>query len=401
MDVPGVVSGALGEESPVARIPLKGEDVLFLTPTRTLVYRAEGLLSDETVEEYLHDAERVSVREGRRKAKIELDYGTDGTETMEVPASRVDDVVPPVLAGVLNAAGVTGPGESVKGVYRFSELTLVVTSSRLVKHVGAAAWDEDYESIDYGDVTAFSAEEGSVASTLVFGTDGHTERIKVPNESFREVKEAVEEALFAAHDVSTPAEFAQLHEPEEPDPTPERDDMGFADSGIAPIEMSGADDDAEEQTRSETGASTATTTDSEPASEATTAESRGECAANAKDEERAWRERSRSEPERRGGDERREQNDRRRERTRDRTPAETREPEPAPEPSIPDDELLAELRDILVAVERQEDALASHSDAIARQRAELDAQEDRIAAQRDELAEQRQRIDDLIAAIRD
>lgn len=362
MDVPGVVSAALGEESPVARIPLKGEDVLFLTPTRTLVYRAEGLLSDESVREYPHDAERVSVREGRRKAKIELDYGPDGEKTMEVPSNRVDDVVPPVLAGVLNAADVTGPGESVKGVYRFSELTLVVTSDRLVKHVGSAAWDVDYESIDYDAITGFAAEEGSVASTLVFQTDGHTERIKVPNESFREVKGAVTDALFAAHDVDSQAEFDQLHEPAEPDPTPDRD-MGFAASGLTPIGSS-REDEAESETQTEEPAA-AGGTSAEPAS-------------TAEDDERAWRERSRAEPDARTS----------------RDTAET------PGPAVPTDELLAELRDVLVAVERQEDALATHSDAITRQRAELDAQQEQVETQRQELAEQRERIDDLIAAIR-
>lgn len=376
MDVPDVVSGALGEESPVARIPLKGEDVLFLTPSRTLVYRAEGLLSDETVEEYVHDAERVSVREGRRKAKIELDYGPDGSETMEVPASRVDDVVSPVLAGVLNAAGVTGPGESVKGVYRFSELTLVVTSDRVVKHVGNAAWDEDYEGIPYEDVTAFDSEEGNVASTLVFGTDGYTERIKVPKESFREVKDAVTDALFAAHDVTSAVEFQQLHEPEEPDPTPDRD-IGFADSDIAPIGGRDEDDDAS----------------SEPEQAAQTESTQAEAMRTRTAEvgEREWQERAGIE---RTSD--RQQREPNSQGDRDRQP----EPE-APGPAIPDDELLDELEAILVAVERQEDALASYSDALARQRAELDAQEQEIQAQRDELADQRERVDALIAAIRD
>lgn len=214
MDVPAAVAAATGDESVAASVSLNGDDALFVTPTRTLVYRADGLLSNESVTEFTHDAERVEATVNRRKATLTLDYGLDGEESFTVPADRLDDALHPVLAGVLNAAGVTEPGETVRRTYRFSELTLVVTDARLVRHVGAAVWDADYDEVAFADVVDVAAEEGSVASQLVLDTTDRPQRVKVPNERFRDVREAVESALFDAHGVDDYAAFRDRVEPD-------------------------------------------------------------------------------------------------------------------------------------------------------------------------------------------
>jgi hypothetical protein len=203
MSLPDLLSGAAGDEEIVARVPLGGDDLLAVTPTRTLVYRADGLLSDETVEEYPHDAERIAVSTGRRKSKVVFGYGLDGEETLTVPSKRLDDVVHPVLAGVLSARGVTDAGESVERTFRFSELTLVVTDSRLVKHVGSAVWDEEFEEFPYADLTDLDFEEGTVATAVVLTHDGRSERFKAPNESARAVKESLVDAVCAFHGVGS------------------------------------------------------------------------------------------------------------------------------------------------------------------------------------------------------
>jgi hypothetical protein len=207
MDVPTLVSEALGNEEVAAHVPLKGEDALFVTSTRTLRYSDEGLLSDESVDEFPHDAERVSVSPGRRKATIELDYGTGGRKSFTIPGSNLETALHPVLAGVLNANGVTGPGETVTRTFRFSELTVVVTSDRLVKHIGSAVWDQEFEEIPYETVTGLSVEEGNVSSQFVLTTTERTQRIKAPNESFRAVRETIEEAILTYHGVDSIAEF--------------------------------------------------------------------------------------------------------------------------------------------------------------------------------------------------
>jgi hypothetical protein len=248
MNVPALVQATLGDEEVAAHVPLKGEDAVFVTATRTLRYTAEGLLSDEDVEEYSHDAEGIAVSEGRRKAKISLDYGTDGTETFAVPRSTLDDVLHPVVAGVLNAAGVTGPGETVKRTFRFSELTLVVTSARVVKHVGEAVWSTEFEEINFDAVTGLDVEEGSVSSQLVLETAERNQRIKAPNEQFRAVREAVEEAVFAYHDAADADEFAAMNVEAETESATEAVSFG---EGVDPIDTSGVgEDDASEAAES-------------------------------------------------------------------------------------------------------------------------------------------------------
>ncbi len=203
MSLPDLLDEALDGEPAVAQVPLGGEDVLVVTPTQTLVYRADGLLSDESIERYNHDAERISLSVGRRKAKLTLEYGLDGSETLALPAKRVEKALHPILAGVINAAGITDPGETVLKTFRFSELTLIVTSLRVVKHIGSAVWATDFESFGYDNLTDVSFEEGSVATAVVLTHNGRQDRFKAPNSDARAVREAIVEAVCAYHEVNS------------------------------------------------------------------------------------------------------------------------------------------------------------------------------------------------------
>ena len=248
MTLPDRLAGAVDDESVVAQVPLGGDDLLVVTPTRTLVYRADGLLSDETVETYGHDVERVDASKGRRKAKLTLGYGLDGEETISLPASKLEDALHPVLAGILSGTGVTEPGESVIRTFRFSELTLVITSHRVVKHVGGAVWDEEFQEFPYDELTGLDFEEGTVATSVVLTHGGRSERFKAPNESARAVREALTEAVCSFYEVDSLAGFHQLvAEAEEADGTPEAGgsptDFG---AGPDPLSASPAADAAEE-----------------------------------------------------------------------------------------------------------------------------------------------------------
>ena len=241
MSLPDALTSALGDESAVAEVDLGGDDTLAVTPTRTLVYRAEGLLSDEAVEEYLHEAERLTLSEGRRKAKLTMEYGLNGTETLSLPSSRVDDALFPILAGVINAAGVTEPGESVLKTFRFSEITLIITSKQVVKHIGAPVWTEDFETFEYESITDVTFEEGSVATTVVLTHDGRQDRFKIPSDDARAVREAIVDAVCAFHEVdSIDALRAQVAEAADDEPdapadaeaSPDQLDFG---EGIDPL----------------------------------------------------------------------------------------------------------------------------------------------------------------------
>lgn len=194
MALPDIVQSTL-DGPVVARVGLGDEDELIVTPTRSLRYHAESLLSDATVEEFPHAAERVTVSDGRRTAAITLDYGLEGERELSVPSDRVDDALHPVLAGVLSATDVIDPGETVRETFRFSELTVVVTDARIVEHVGAAVWDDDHEEFPFDDLAGFAVEEGNVATQFVLAIDGRRERIKIPNERARAFDERVRTAI--------------------------------------------------------------------------------------------------------------------------------------------------------------------------------------------------------------
>ncbi|MCL9814249.1 DUF7115 domain-containing protein [Natranaeroarchaeum aerophilus] len=252
MSEPGVVESALDGETVAASVPLGGEDKLYITPTRTLIYRAEGLLSDESVEEYPHDAERLTISEGRRKTRFSLDYPVDGTREFTIPSKCADDVTHPVVAGIMNAAGITEPGETVLSTYRFSELTLIVTSERLVKHIGAAVWDTDYEEFHYDDVTDLTFEKGSVATQVVLEVNGRQQRIKAPNDQARDVESKLSEALTAYHGVNSIEELrtANASEEEEPAEQPGAGGVAFGE-GVDPLEANPPSTEGDEELSAE------------------------------------------------------------------------------------------------------------------------------------------------------
>ncbi|MGQ4554887.1 DUF7115 domain-containing protein [Halobellus sp. GM3] len=234
MSQPEIVQADLAGEDVVARVDLGGEDELFVTPTRTLLYRAEGLLSDESVDEYAHEAERITVSEGRRKAKITLDYGLDGQQTLSLPAKRLERAIRPILEGVLHANDVLGPEESIERLFRFSELTIVVAGERVVRHIGANLWDEDFESYHYSDISDLDFEDGSVATSVVLTVDGRQERFKAPNEDARAVRAALETTLLSYWGVETVEDLRAAAAPDDEavdaeDGPASREEVSFGD----------------------------------------------------------------------------------------------------------------------------------------------------------------------------
>ncbi len=221
MSVPEIVRERLGDEEVRARVPLGGDDELVVTPSRTLVYRAEGLLSGESVEEHSHQAERVSVTEGRRKCTLRLDHGLDGETEFTIPSKDVDETLKPVLGGVLASVGVTEADEQVREIFRLGELSIVVTDGRVIKHIGNELWDDEYEEYAFANVTELEVEKGDVSSQIIIEVDGRPQRIKTPTDVVRGVRQAVQTALLDYHDVDSYAAFLEKVSPsEEPDPEP-------------------------------------------------------------------------------------------------------------------------------------------------------------------------------------
>ncbi|AEH35729.1 DUF7115 domain-containing protein [Halopiger xanaduensis] len=269
MSVPGIVQSTLGDEEIAARVSLGSEDELFITSSSTLVYRSDGLLRDESVDEYPHEADRLTLSEGRRKTKFSLEYPLEGTKEFTVPSGKTDAVLHPVLAGVLNGNGITEPGETVAKTYRFSELTLIVTSERLVKHIGSAVWDEDYEEYHYEDVTNLSFEDGSVATQIVLEVDGRPQRIKAPNEEANDLRERLQRALFDYHDVGSLEELNEAIGLDDADD--DRGDSGGTmefGSGVDPLNADPPELDDQEGARTATADAGATETTVDAAADA-------------------------------------------------------------------------------------------------------------------------------------
>jgi hypothetical protein len=244
--VPDLVAAELDDESVLASVDVGGGDGVFVTPGRTLVYRSDGLLSDESVSEYPHGFQQLTLSEGRRRARFRFDT-IDGERDFAVGTDHAHDVLRTVLAGHLRATGTLGESERVRGVYRFQELTLVVGTERLLKHVGGAAWSEEYDAYPYADLTGLDFEEGDHALQVVISVAERPERIKLPADRAPQVRRTLEQAVFSFHDVASLAELQERIAPVE-----EPDDEATAVYGDTVDPLIGEDADGSEEAEADT-----------------------------------------------------------------------------------------------------------------------------------------------------
>ena len=252
MEIPDRIAQQLEGETIQSAVNLGDEDLICFTPTRTILYNGEGLLSDESTEIFTHDVERLNISEGRRKTKFTLEY-VDAVESFSVSKKRGKQVLQRLLTGILGVQDVIGEEETVAGVFLFSELTLVITEQRLVKHVGSYVWDPDFEEYPFSDVTGLEFEEGSVATSAVISVGGRPERIKAPSDQAKKLRRTLTKALFAYHEVSSLEELNDAVRDESETATPD-DDIGLGlDDSISPLV---SDDNDGSQTNSEPAAET-------------------------------------------------------------------------------------------------------------------------------------------------
>lgn len=253
MDVPDLVTDALDGQSVLASVGIGGDDGVFVTPGRTLVYRGDGLLSDESVETYDHGFDRLELSDGRRRSSFTLHY-YDREESFAVGSNHTQDVLRVVLAAHLRATDALATDEQVRGVFRFNELTLVVGTERLLKHVGGAVWSADYDAHPYADLTRLAFEEGGHAMQVIIAIEGRPERIKVPNDRASEVRRTVEEAVLDFHGADSVDTLNETLAPEEePEEAAEPD---YADSGIDSLIDDGSGGSGPADDRFETETST-------------------------------------------------------------------------------------------------------------------------------------------------
>lgn len=200
--LPELLSEAIAGATVLDTVDIGGGDAVAVTNEATHLYRSDGLLTDESVETFGHDAERLSVRSKRRKSEIGLET-IDGATSFTVPSKVADRIVEAMLGGVLRATGVLAADDEILARFRFSELTLVVTDSYLLEHVGSAVWDADFDTVEYAELTGLDFERGSVATQVVIETATRRRRVKVPNDHAGRVRRQIKEAVFEFHGVSS------------------------------------------------------------------------------------------------------------------------------------------------------------------------------------------------------
>lgn len=202
MAVPGRVESLLNEDEPIdARVALGDDAVLYVTPTRAIVYKASSLLREESLTTVATDVERIVLDEGRKSATVTFEHGLREPERLSIPLANLEESLPAILEGVLRASGVLDTDESVARTFRFSELTVIVTDRRLLKHIGRALWASDFEAFAFDDIVGLRTEEGRVATGVVLEFETGTERFKVPQSATRRLMHELESALCAYHGV--------------------------------------------------------------------------------------------------------------------------------------------------------------------------------------------------------
>lgn len=209
-ELPDLLSEAIGDEAIIDTVDIGGGDAIAVTPEQTHLYRSEGLLRDESIETFEHAVERLSIRTKRRKSSIKLKTMA-GETSFTVPSDISDSVVESMIEGILLTTGAITPDEELSALFRFSELTVVVTDRRLFEHVGNAVWDGDFETVQYADLTGLDFEHGSVATQVVLKTEDRRRRVKVPNEHAGTVRQRIQAAVLAFHDVTSLEAFRAKH----------------------------------------------------------------------------------------------------------------------------------------------------------------------------------------------
>ncbi|MDR9429690.1 MAG: hypothetical protein RI568_03170 [Natronomonas sp.] len=220
-DFPDLLSDSVDDAAVTDVIEVGGGDTIAVTDHATHLYRSEGLLKDESIETFDHAVERITVRTKRRKSSIHLET-IDSEASFTVPSEITDSVVESMMRGILLTNGVVSDDEDIAAIFRFSELTLIVTDQRLFEHVGSAVWDGDFETVEYADLSALDFERGSVATQVVLETRERRRRVKVPNEHAGTVRRVIQDAVFGFHDVGSIEELrTELADPDVEDPSGE------------------------------------------------------------------------------------------------------------------------------------------------------------------------------------
>ncbi len=221
MSLPGGVSVLVDEDELIDRVVLDDHRSLFVTPSKAITHRERSLLTEESVESYPTDVDRLSLEEGKRQVTVTFEYHDGSTRELQLPMRTMAAALKALLASVIRATDVIVEGEAIVELYRFNELTVIVTDKRLLKHVGQALWADSYDAIDFDIIRNIMTETGQVSTGVNIETTDGGERLKIPHETADRFVSRLEEAVLSYHDV---VDLGVLRgDPEAGKPAPEPD----------------------------------------------------------------------------------------------------------------------------------------------------------------------------------
>lgn len=223
------------EDELINQVELDDHRTLFVAPSRAIAYRERSLLTEESVESYPTDLERLTLEEGKRQVTVTFEYLDEADRTLDLPKSSIAAALKALLASIIQATDVLEDDETIEELYRFNELTVVLTDRRLIKHIGHALWGDSHEGIDYEIIRDLQTEEGQVSTGVIIETTEATERFKLPKDSADRFVDQIEDAVCAYHDVTALGILRGDPDAGKPEPDPDL-------NRLRPLQLSEDDD---------------------------------------------------------------------------------------------------------------------------------------------------------------
>lgn len=223
MSLPGGVNMLVDEDELINQVELDDHRTLFITPSRIIAYRESSLLTEESVDTYDTAIERLGLEEGKKHVTVTFEYNNQAQQELQLPQQTMRKALKALLASVVRATNVVESDESIKDLYRFNELTIVVTDRRLIQHLGTALWAQPHTSIEYEAIRGINTEVGTVSTGVIIETTESTERLKVPQDTADQFVSMIEQSVCEYHDVSSLGILRGDPDAGEPAPEPDLD----------------------------------------------------------------------------------------------------------------------------------------------------------------------------------
>lgn len=223
MSLPAGVSGLVDEDELIDDVALDGHRSLYVTPAKAVTFRERSLFTEESVDVYPTDIDRLLLEEGKRQSTVTFEYPDGQSSSLELPTEAMAPALKALLASATRATGAIPTDETILDLYRFNELTVILTDRRLLKHVGWAMWAASHDQIDYTDVRNIRVEQGQVSTGVNIDTDDGSDRLKIPHDTADDFVARLKSAVCDFHGIDDIGVLRGDPDAGKPDPEPDLD----------------------------------------------------------------------------------------------------------------------------------------------------------------------------------